>query len=166
MCIFVFLESNKGYLNIGVFSVSIKTRSSDGSFLAISSTDGYCSFVTFEDDELGIPLKEKPVLITRTPNTAEKKTKKGQSPSVTSPVPKPVEGTPPQRTIDSSSPIVPGKTPIGSKDLPSTPVSVRNIPPSSSEERKSMQPSSHNPKGNQPRRITLNTLQAWSKTPR
>ncbi|XP_066477840.1 chromatin assembly factor 1 subunit B [Tiliqua scincoides] len=156
-----------GYVsNIHYHTLSDISWSSDGSFLAISSTDGYCSFVTFEDDELGIPLKEKPVLITRTPNTAEKKMKKGQTPSLVSPVPKPLDGTPPHRTMDSSSPTVQCKTPVGSKDLPSTPIGVRNIPPSFSEERKSMQSSSHSSKGNQPRRITLNTLQAWSKTPR
>nr|XP_020645043.1 chromatin assembly factor 1 subunit B isoform X1 [Pogona vitticeps]XP_020645044.1 chromatin assembly factor 1 subunit B isoform X1 [Pogona vitticeps] len=156
-----------GYVsNIHYHTLSDISWSSDGSFLAISSTDGYCSFVTFEDEELGIPLKEKPALIVKTPSTAEKKLKRGQSPSIVSPVPKPLDSTPPNRTVDPGSPTVQCKTTVSSKDSPSTPVAIRNIPASSSEERKSMQPSSHNSKANQPRRITLNTLQAWSKTPR
>ncbi|XP_060090256.1 chromatin assembly factor 1 subunit B [Heteronotia binoei] len=156
-----------GYVsNIHYHTLSDISWSSDGSFLAISSTDGYCSFVTFDEGELGIPLKEKPVLSSRTPNTVEKKIKKGQSPSVVSPVPKPVDATLPNRITDPSSPTVQPKTPVNIKDLPSIPVSVRNILASSSEEKKPIQPSGHSSKVNQPRRITLNTLQAWSKAPR
>uniref|UniRef100_A0A8D2LMT9 Chromatin assembly factor 1 subunit B n=1 Tax=Varanus komodoensis TaxID=61221 RepID=A0A8D2LMT9_VARKO len=150
-----------GYVsNIHYHTLSDISWSSDGSFLAISSTDGYCSFVTFEENELGIPLKEKPVISIRTPSTAEKKPKRGQSPSVVSPPPKPGDSTT-NRTMDSSSPSVQCKTPVPIKDLPSTPVAVRNIPASFSEERKPTQPSNHSSKANQPRRITLNTLQAW-----
>ncbi|XP_015277877.1 PREDICTED: chromatin assembly factor 1 subunit B [Gekko japonicus] len=156
-----------GYVsNIHYHTLSDISWSSDGSFLAISSTDGYCSFVTFEEGELGIPLKEKPVLISRTPNTVEKKIKKSQSPSVVSPVPKPIDATPPNRATDPSSPTVQPKTPVNVKDLPSTPVSFRNTLVSSSEEKKPIQPSGLSSKVNQPRRITLNTLQAWSKAPR
>uniref|UniRef100_A0AC11CXL9 Chromatin assembly factor 1 subunit B n=1 Tax=Ovis aries TaxID=9940 RepID=A0AC11CXL9_SHEEP len=62
-----------GYVsNIHYHTLSDISWSSDGAFLAISSTDGYCSFVTFKKDELGIPLKEKPVLSVRTPDTAKK----------------------------------------------------------------------------------------------
>ncbi|CAI5772575.1 chromatin assembly factor 1 subunit B [Podarcis lilfordi] len=154
-----------GYVsNIHYHTISDISWSSDGSFLAISSTDGYCSFVTFEEDELGIPLKEKPAVSAGTPSTAEKKMKKGQSSSVISPVPKPVDGTPPNKTMDPSSPAVQCKTLINSKELPSTPIAVRKPPVPSLEEKKPMQPSSS--KANQPRRVTLNTLQAWSKAPR
>ncbi|XP_077198776.1 chromatin assembly factor 1 subunit B isoform X2 [Paroedura picta] len=156
-----------GYVsNIHYHTLSDISWSSDGSFLAISSTDGYCSFVTFEEGELGIPLKEKPILICRTPNTAEKKIKKGHSPTVVSPVLKPVDATPPNKTTDPSSPTVQTKTSVNVKDSPSTPVSVRNIIVSSSEEKKGIQPSGHSSKVNQSRRIPLNTLQAWSKAPR
>ncbi|XP_062982708.1 chromatin assembly factor 1 subunit B isoform X2 [Elgaria multicarinata webbii] len=155
-----------GYVsNIHYHTLSDISWSSDGSFLAISSTDGYCSFVTFEENELGIPLKEKPVISVRTPSTAEKKSKRGQSPSVVSPSAKPADGTP-NRTMDPSSPTVQCKAPVHSKDSPSTPIAVRSIPTPSSEERKPMQPSSQSSKVNQPRRITLDTLQSWSKTPR
>ncbi|XP_048351387.1 chromatin assembly factor 1 subunit B [Sphaerodactylus townsendi] len=156
-----------GYVsNIHYHTLSDISWSSDGSFLAISSTDGYCSFVTFEEDELGTPLKNNPVLITRTPNTAEKKLKKGQSPTVVSPVPKRVDGTPSNRAVDPISPTVQPKTPVNVKDLSSTPVSIRNTPISSSEEKKPIQSSGLSSKVKQPRRITLNTLQAWSKAPR
>uniref|UniRef100_A0A8D0GTT8 Chromatin assembly factor 1 subunit B n=1 Tax=Sphenodon punctatus TaxID=8508 RepID=A0A8D0GTT8_SPHPU len=159
-----------GYVsNIHYHTLSDISWSSDGSFLAISSTDGYCSFVTFEKGELGIPLKEKPVLSVRTPNTAERKIKKGHSHRVVSPVPKPVDGTPPNKTVDPSSPPLQHKTPmttVATKDFPTTPVNIKNAPTSSSEDRKPMQPASQSTKVNQPRRVTLNTLQAWSKAPR
>lgn len=139
----------------------IPNRSSDGAFLAISSTDGYCSFVTFEKDELGIPLKEKPQINVRTSGATEKKVKKSQPHKVISPGSRLTEGTP------LSAPTLQPKTPVAAaKDLPFTPVGIKNVPVSSSEERKISQPASQSTKGNQPRRITLNTLQAWSKTPR
>ncbi|XP_063161445.1 chromatin assembly factor 1 subunit B isoform X2 [Candoia aspera] len=151
-----------GYVsNIHYHTLSDISWSSDGSFLAISSTDGYCSFVTFEEGELGIPLKEKPVVNIRTPNTAEKKIKRAQTPSVVSPVSKPVDGS-----LNKSGDPSATCTPINSKDLFSTPVVVKNIPMSSSEDKKIVQPSGHTSKVNQSRRITLNTLQAWSKSPR
>ncbi|XP_042317041.1 chromatin assembly factor 1 subunit B [Sceloporus undulatus] len=156
-----------GYVsNIHYHTLSDISWSSDGSFLAISSTDGYCSFVTFEKEELGIPLKEKPVISVRTPNTAEKKVKKGLSPSVVSPPPKAMDSTPPSRAADSNSPAVPCKTSVNNRDLPSTPVIVRNDTVSSPEKKKPNPPSSHSSKISQPRRITLNTIQTWSKTPR
>ena len=136
-------------------------RSSDGAFLAISSTDGYCSFVTFEKDELGIPLKEKPQINVKTPGATEKKVKKSQCHKAISPGSRLTEGTPP------STPTLPPKTLAGAgKDLPSTPAGVKNVPVPSSDERKISQPASQSTKVNQPKRITLNTLQAWSKTPR
>ncbi|XP_025908836.1 chromatin assembly factor 1 subunit B [Nothoprocta perdicaria] len=157
-----------GYVsNIHYHTLSDISWSSDGAFLAISSTDGYCSFVTFEKDELGIPLKEKPQLSVRTSSTTEKKVKKSQSHKAISPGSRLTEGTAPGRTTDASTPTLQTRTPTAaSKDLPSTPVGIKNVPASSSDERKSSQPGSQSTKGNQPRRITLNTLQAWSKTPR
>ncbi|XP_077674819.1 chromatin assembly factor 1 subunit B isoform X2 [Eretmochelys imbricata] len=159
-----------GYVsNIHYHTLSDISWSSDGSFLAISSTDGYCSFVTFEEDELGVPLKEKPVLCVTTASATEKKMKKSQSQKVVSPVPRPVDGTPLNRTMDPSNLTLQPKTPaaiITNKDSPSTPVGIKNIPASSSDERKTMQPSSQSAKINQPRRITLNALHGWSKTPR
>uniref|UniRef100_A0A2K5CPG7 Chromatin assembly factor 1 subunit B n=1 Tax=Aotus nancymaae TaxID=37293 RepID=A0A2K5CPG7_AOTNA len=142
-------------------------KSSDGAFLAISSTDGYCSFVTFEKDELGIPLKEKPVLSIRTPDTAKKA--KSQTPRGSSPGPRLVEGTPANRTQDSSSP---STTPpqarqapaaAAVRDPPSVTPAVKSSLPGPLEE-KSLQPSSQNTKAHPSRRVTLNTLQAWSKT--
>lgn len=129
--------------------------------------DGYCSFVTFEKDELGIALKEKPQINVRTSGATEKKVKKSQSHKVISPGSKLTEGTPPSRVTDPSTPTLQPRTPTAvGKDLPSTPVSVKNVPVSSSDERKISQSASQGTKVNQPRRITLNTLQAWSKTPR
>uniref|UniRef100_A0A2K6NSX6 Chromatin assembly factor 1 subunit B n=1 Tax=Rhinopithecus roxellana TaxID=61622 RepID=A0A2K6NSX6_RHIRO len=150
------------------FSLFWGRRSSDGAFLAISSTDGYCSFVTFEKDELGIPLKEKPVLSMRTPDTAKKT--KSQTHRGSSPVgPRPVEGTPASRSQDPSSP---GTTPPQARQAPA-PTAIRDPPsitpavksplPGPSEE-KTLQPSSQSTKGHPSRRVTLNTLQAWSKT--
>ncbi|XP_006774212.2 PREDICTED: chromatin assembly factor 1 subunit B [Myotis davidii] len=81
-----------GYVsNIHYHTLSDISWSSDGAFLAISSTDGYCSFVTFEKGELGAPFKEKPDLSMRTPETA-KKTKR-QTQQESSPGPRLGEGT-------------------------------------------------------------------------
>ncbi|KFP63198.1 Chromatin assembly factor 1 subunit B, partial [Cariama cristata] len=157
-----------GYVsNIHYHTLSDISWSSDGAFLAISSTDGYCSFVTFEKDELGIPLKEKPQINVRTSGATEKKVKKSQSHKVISPGSRLTEGTPPRRVTDPSPPTLQPRTPTAAgKDLSSTPVGIKNVPVSSSDERKIGQPASQSTKVNQPRRITLNTLQAWSKTPR
>lgn len=145
----------------------IKHRSSDGAFLAISSMDGYCSFVTFEKDELGKPLKEKPQINVRTSGATEKKVKKIQSHKVVSPGSRLTEGTPSSRVNDPSIPTLQPRTPTtAGKDFTSTPVGIKNVPVSSSDERKIGQPANRSTKVNQPRRITLNTLQAWSKTPR
>ncbi|CAI9605933.1 unnamed protein product [Staurois parvus] len=144
-----------GYVsNVHYHTLSDISWSSDGSFLAISSTDGYCSFVTFEEGEIGVPLKEKPALILRTPSTAEKKIRKSQA----------GELAPSARLFEQSSPC----TPIHSKitaaatsgDKPTTPVGITSVPTTpTSEDRKSGQ----NRKAAQPRRITLNTLEAWSR---
>ncbi|KAF5927501.1 hypothetical protein HPG69_016140 [Diceros bicornis minor] len=157
-----------GYVsNIHYHTLSDVSWSSDGAFLAISSTDGYCSFVTFEKDELGVPLKEKPVLSMRTPDTAKKT--KSQTPQGSSPGPRLVEGTPASRTQDPSSPSTPppqvkqSPAPTAAKDTPATAPGARSSLSGSSEE-KTLQPSSQNMKAHPSRRVTLNTLQAWSKT--
>ncbi|XP_029420726.1 chromatin assembly factor 1 subunit B isoform X2 [Nannospalax galili] len=160
-----------GYVsNIHYHTLSDISWSSDGAFLAISSTDGYCSFVTFEKDELGIPLKEKPVLSLRTSDTAKKT--KSQAHQGSSPGPRSAEGTPTSRIQDASSPCTtPSPTtqspvPVTGKDTPSVIPAVKSSLPGSSEE-KTLQPASQNTKAHPPRRVTLNTLQAWSKiTPR
>lgn len=157
-----------GYVsNIHYHTLSDISWSSDGAFLAISSTDGYCSFVTFEKDELGIPLKEKPVLSMRTLDTAKKT--KSQMHQGTSPGPRLGEGTPSSRNHDpsspSTSPLPSGQPPAPApvKDTPLVTPGIKNSLPGPSEE-KTLQPSSQNTKAHPSRRVTLNTLQAWSKT--
>ncbi|XP_045140689.1 chromatin assembly factor 1 subunit B isoform X2 [Echinops telfairi] len=157
-----------GYVsNIHYHTLSDVSWSSDGAFLAISSTDGYCSFVTFGKDELGVPLKEKPVLDLRSPDTAKKA--KGQTQQGSSPGPRSVEGTPTSRTQDPSSPsTTPPQAklppaPAAVKDPLSTTPSLKGALPGSAEE-KTPQASGPGGKAPQPRRVTLNTLQAWSKT--
>ncbi|XP_004474546.1 chromatin assembly factor 1 subunit B [Dasypus novemcinctus] len=158
-----------GYVsNIHYHTLSDISWSSDGAFLAISSTDGYCSFVTFEKDELGVPLKEKPVLIMRTPDTAKKT--KSQTHQGSSPGSRPPEGIPASRSQDPSSPGTPppqakqSPAPAAVKDTPSVTPATRSSLPASSEEKKTLQPSTQNMKAHPSRRVTLNTLQAWSKT--
>lgn len=119
--------------------MSILCRSRDGSFLAVSSTDGYCSFLSFSPGELGTPLKEPPTLEVFAPNSGvEKKGKK--SARTSSPVTQPA----------SSAPTPTSQTGLG-KDAPSV------TPP---EEKKSTPSAKSKP---QPRRITLNTLEGWGK---
>lgn len=114
-------------------------RSGDGSFLAVSSTDGYCSFLSFSPGELGTPLKEPPTLEVFAPNSGvEKKGKK--SARTSSPVTQPPTSAP-----TSTSQTVP------SKDAPSV---------TTPEEKKSTPSAKSKP---QPRRITLNTLEGWGK---
>ncbi|XP_022408648.1 chromatin assembly factor 1 subunit B isoform X1 [Delphinapterus leucas] len=160
-----------GYVsNIHYHTLSDISWSSDGAFLAISSTDGYCSFVTFEKDELGIRLKEKPVVCVRTPDTA-KKTKSQTHPG-SSPGPRLGEGTASSRVRDPSSPSATppqakqSPAPTAAKDTPVTAPGARGFLAGPSEE-KTLQPGSQNVKAHPSRRVTLNTLQAWSKsTPR
>ena len=47
-------------------------RSHDGRILAVSSTDGYCTLVTFEENELGIPYEKQVVKIQTAAESAEK----------------------------------------------------------------------------------------------
>uniref|UniRef100_A0A8D2PS83 Chromatin assembly factor 1 subunit B n=1 Tax=Zosterops lateralis melanops TaxID=1220523 RepID=A0A8D2PS83_ZOSLA len=148
-----------GYVsNIHYHTLSDISWSSDGSFLAISSTDGYCSFVTFEEDELGVPLKEKPQIPVRTPGAAaDKKAKKSQSHKVISPSSRLAEGTPPSK----DPPLQPRTPSSAGKELPSTPSAIK-----STSERRSSQAAPQGSKAPQPRRVTLTTLQSSFKTPR
>ncbi|KAI9530302.1 Chromatin assembly factor 1 subunit B [Dissostichus eleginoides] len=126
--------------NIHYHTLSDLTWSRDGSFLAVSSTDGYCSFLSFSPGELGTALKEPPTLEVFTPSTAtEKKGKKSAAARNSSPLTQPQSSaqTPTSQTI------------IG-KVTPVTPP----------EEKKSTPSAKSKP---QPRRITLNTLQGWGK---
>ncbi|XP_055470854.1 chromatin assembly factor 1 subunit B [Psammomys obesus] len=154
-----------GYVsNIHYHTLSDISWSSDGTFLAISSTDGYCSFVTFEKGELGVPLKEKPVLSIRTPDAAKKT--KNQTHQGSSPGSRPVEGA--SRAPDPSSPCTtPSPTtrspaPPAPQDSPSAPPAGKGPLPRPAEE-KTLQPPSQSTKAPQPRRVTLSTLQSWSK---
>lgn len=108
-------------------------RSSDGSFLAVSSTDGYCSFLSFSPGELGTPLKEPPTLEVFAPNNSvEKKGKK-------------LARTSSPGNLNPSFQCGPGK----------------EIPPVTPPEEKKSTPSTKAKP--QPRRITLNTLEGWGK---
>lgn len=124
-----------------MFLYYIHFRSRDGSFLAVSSTDGYCSFLTFSPGELGTPLKEPPTLEVFIPSSGvEKKGKKSSVARTSSPL-----------TQTPSSALTPtSQTSLG-KDAPSV------TPP---EEKKSTPSVKSKP---QPRRITLNTLEGWGK---
>uniref|UniRef100_A0A3P8ZJ99 Chromatin assembly factor 1 subunit B n=1 Tax=Esox lucius TaxID=8010 RepID=A0A3P8ZJ99_ESOLU len=151
-----------GYVsNIHYHTLSDLTWSRDGSFLAVSSTDGYCSFLSFSPGELGTPLKEPPILEVVTPgNGPEKKGKKAAAPRTVSPVPKTTEAnvSPVPRSTERTSPSDPApKEPTG------TPLSSLTSPAArlarSGEDKKT--PVTPKP---QPRRITLNTLEGWGKT--
>ncbi|XP_022107613.1 chromatin assembly factor 1 subunit B-like [Acanthaster planci] len=48
--------------NIHYHQLSDVSWSSDGQILVVSSTDGYCSLVTFEEGEIGVPYKTAPVV--------------------------------------------------------------------------------------------------------
>ncbi|XP_028992735.1 chromatin assembly factor 1 subunit B [Betta splendens] len=122
--------------NIHYHTLSDLAWSRDGSFLAVSSTDGYCSFLSFSPGELGIPLKEPPTLEVFVPNSGvEKKGKK--SGKTSSPVSQPTNSAPASASQTKEAPPV---TPPQEKK--STPV-AKSKP--------------------QPRRIPLNTLEGWGK---
>lgn len=118
-----------------MFLFNVLFRSGDGSFLAVSSTDGYCSFLSFSPGELGTPLKEPPTLEIFVPNNGSDK--KGKKSSVTK-NPSPVS-QPPSSTL--------------------SPISQPNCAPPA-EDKKSTPKTKAKP---QPRRITLNTLEGWGK---
>ncbi|XP_068428048.1 chromatin assembly factor 1 subunit B isoform X2 [Clinocottus analis] len=127
--------------NIHYHTLSDLTWSRDGSFLAVSSTDGYCSFLSFSPGELGTSLKEPPTLEVFVPSSGvEKKGKKSSAARTLSPL----THTP------SSAPTPTSQTSL-CKDIPSV------TPP---EEKKSTPSAKSKP---QPRRITLNTLEGWGK---
>lgn len=44
-----------------IFKYIYVFRSSDGRLLVVSSTDGYCSFIKFEEGELGVPISFDPI---------------------------------------------------------------------------------------------------------
>ncbi|XP_056415572.1 chromatin assembly factor 1 subunit B isoform X2 [Hyla sarda] len=149
-----------GYVsNVHYHTLSDISWSGDGTFLTVSSTDGYCSFVTFDEGELGVPLKEKPALVLSTPSASEKKGRRSQGRRVSSPMVKVGELTPSSRLSEHSSP----STPLQSKlpamgNLSTTPVGIKVIPATpTSEDKKNAQSKAP------ARRITLNTLEAWSK---
>ncbi|CAL8322345.1 unnamed protein product [Merluccius merluccius] len=132
--------------NIHYHTLSDLTWSGDGSFLAVSSTDGYCSFVSFSPGELGEPLKEPPVLEVSTPTAGpEKKVKKSAGARTSSPLPQPAPA------------LAPTAQPA-SKEAPSTPLSSLASP--SVDKKGRGTPTAGKP---QPRRITLNTLEGWGK---
>ncbi|CAL1582243.1 unnamed protein product [Knipowitschia caucasica] len=122
--------------NIHYHTLSDLTWSRDGSFLAVSSTDGYCSFLSFSAGELGTPLKEPPPLELFTPvSGTEKKGKKSLGNKSLSPVSQPTTPAPKDASMTLTSTIA---TPEQQK--------------TSSAKSKA-----------QPRRITLNTLEGWGK---
>ncbi|XP_061697333.1 chromatin assembly factor 1 subunit B isoform X2 [Syngnathoides biaculeatus] len=125
--------------NIHYHTLSDLTWSRDGSFLAVSSTDGYCSFLSFSPGELGTPLKESPTLEVFTPTSgAEKKGKKTPTARTSSPV---------SQTPSSAS------TPTSHRTSGRDSVSSVRTP---DEQKSKSKP--------QPRKITLNTLEAWGKS--
>ncbi|KAJ8252979.1 hypothetical protein GJAV_G00207830 [Gymnothorax javanicus] len=141
--------------NLHYHTLSDLSWSRDGSFLAVSSTDGYCSFVSFSPGELGTPLKERPLLKTLTPTSMpEKKGRKVSGGRTASPVPRNTDASPGSR-------LKIGTVGEGVGDIPSTPLSSKapdaNTPASGDH---TAQPGLPKP---QPRRIMLNTLEAWSK---
>uniref|UniRef100_A0A672JTV8 Chromatin assembly factor 1 subunit B n=1 Tax=Salarias fasciatus TaxID=181472 RepID=A0A672JTV8_SALFA len=127
--------------NIHYHTLSDLTWSCDGSFLAVSSTDGYCSFLSFSPGQLGTPLKEPPALELFVPNSGEKKGKKASATKNSSPAPQP-----------ASSVQTPPPQPVAAKD-------GRSVTPP--EDKKSVTTPKSKP---QPRRVTLNTLEGWGKT--
>uniref|UniRef100_A0A8C1Z079 Chromatin assembly factor 1 subunit B n=1 Tax=Cyprinus carpio TaxID=7962 RepID=A0A8C1Z079_CYPCA len=136
-----------GYVsNIHYHTLSDLSWSRDGSFLAVSSTDGYCSFVSFEEGELGTPLKERPPLEMVTPSSTNEK--KGKRPSANgrtaSPVPRQAKTSAQEKEKEGSAGPASSKT-------PSVPVP---------EEKRTPRVLKTKP---QPRRITLNTLEGWGK---
>nr|XP_061827370.1 chromatin assembly factor 1 subunit B-like [Nerophis lumbriciformis]XP_061827371.1 chromatin assembly factor 1 subunit B-like [Nerophis lumbriciformis] len=119
--------------NIHYHTLSDLTWSRDGSFLSVSSTDGYCSFLSFSPGELGTPLKEPPTLEIFTPTSgAEKKGKRTPAGKTSSPVSQPTSTvSTPKSHANLSSVTTPDEKKTGVKA--------------------------------KPRKITLNTLEAWGK---
>ncbi|XP_034042921.1 chromatin assembly factor 1 subunit B [Thalassophryne amazonica] len=146
----IFLYDTQQTLPFGLVSsihyhtLSDLTWSRDGSFLAVSSTDGYCSFLSFAPGELGTPLKEPPTLEVFTPtSTVEKRGRKSAASKNSSPA-----SQPPNTTLIPTSQIGSGK------EVPSGPTSPITSPQEKTPTVKTKP---------QPRRITLNTLEGWGK---
>uniref|UniRef100_A0A673NCI7 Chromatin assembly factor 1 subunit B n=1 Tax=Sinocyclocheilus rhinocerous TaxID=307959 RepID=A0A673NCI7_9TELE len=136
-----------GYVsNFHYHTLSDLSWSRDGSFLTVSSTDGYCSFVSFEEGELGTPLKERPPLEMVTPSSTNEK--KGKRPSANGRTASPV---PRQANTPAQEKEKEGSAGLASSKTPSVPVP---------EEKRTPQALQTKP---QPRRITLNTLAGWGK---
>ncbi|XP_063070032.1 chromatin assembly factor 1 subunit B [Engraulis encrasicolus] len=140
-----------GYVsNIHYHTLSDLTWSKDGLVLAVSSTDGYCSFVTFDEGELGTPLKEQPILKVPTPSSAQDKKGKRTSANGRTASPVPRSSSANQDKDKSSGGVA--------ANVMASPPPTK--PSGGGEEKKTPQ----NPQAkSQPRRITLNTLTAWSK---
>ncbi|XP_065107439.1 chromatin assembly factor 1 subunit B [Paramisgurnus dabryanus] len=137
-----------GYVsNIHYHTLSDLSWSRDGSFLAVSSTDGYCSFVSFEEGEIGTPLKERPPLEMVTPSSTNEKKGKRLSANgrTSSPVPR-----------STNTPAAQEKK----KEAPAVPAASKTPSVSGPEEKRTPQGTRIKP---QPRRITLNTLEGWGK---
>uniref|UniRef100_A0A672NEQ2 Chromatin assembly factor 1 subunit B-like n=1 Tax=Sinocyclocheilus grahami TaxID=75366 RepID=A0A672NEQ2_SINGR len=136
-----------GYVsNFHYHTLSDLSWSRDGSFLAVSSTDGYCSFVSFEEGELGTPLKERPPLEMVTPTSTNEK--KGKRPSANGRTASPI---PRQANTPAQEKEKEGSASLASSKTPSVPVP---------DEKRTSQALQTKP---QPRRITLNTLAGWGK---
>ncbi|XP_078619301.1 chromatin assembly factor 1 subunit B-like [Branchiostoma floridae x Branchiostoma japonicum] len=81
--------------NIHYHRLSDLAWSEDGSILMISSTDGYCTFVTFDPDELGTPSQQQPKVAnqkTEETPSANEKPPEIQTPNQKSPEPVVVNG--------------------------------------------------------------------------
>uniref|UniRef100_H3D8V4 Chromatin assembly factor 1 subunit B n=1 Tax=Tetraodon nigroviridis TaxID=99883 RepID=H3D8V4_TETNG len=163
--------------NIHYHTLSDLAWSSDGSFLAVSSTDGYCSFLSFSPGELGTPLKEPPTLeVFTASNGVEKKGNLTPS-SQCGPGKEMLPVTPPEDK--KSTPSTKTTQPRGSTSAPSTPQThsdplapdscssalpnLSPFAPSTPNSRSSSTPSTTPkgaaaPKGPTPRRVSLTPL--------
>ena len=92
-------------VKVGVSSILI--RSKDGQILVVTSTDGYCSLVAFDPDELGIPLSPSEL-----PPAMRSHSDQHQSPSTT-----PVRANVEAEEIKKSSSIQ-QQPPVSSKSKP------------------------------------------------
>ncbi|TRY88188.1 hypothetical protein DNTS_026888 [Danionella cerebrum] len=132
-----------GYVsNLHYHTLSDLSWSRDGSFLAVSSTDGYCSFVSFEEGELGTQLKERPPLEIITPSSTNEKKGKRLSANGRNASP---------ATRQTTAPATQNKEKEGFAKTTSVPCS---------QEKQTPQAVKTKP---QPRSMTLNTLDGWGK---
>ena len=83
-------------------------RSKDGSLLVISSTDGYCTVISFDNNELGIPFSTNGTLpVTDVPKTPPTNHTSNKPRRIT-----------PIRVHDTSS------TPVNAKHTPTIPINA------------------------------------------